>query len=74
LNKHESKGPDLIKADDTPIAGIVWLGKPNAKESSRRFLQVRVRRLMCEASRFASGNQTAEVSREIKKCQKKAAY
>jgi len=22
----------LIKADDTPIGGIAWLGKPNAKE------------------------------------------
>jgi hypothetical protein len=27
---------------------------------------------MCEASRFASGNQTAEGSREIKKCQEKS--
>jgi hypothetical protein len=29
---------------------------------------------MCEASRFASGNQTAEGSREIKKCLEKAVY
>lgn len=29
---------------------------------------------MCEAFRFAFGNQTAEGSREIKECQEKAVY
>jgi hypothetical protein len=44
------------------------------RKSSRPFLRVRVRRLVSEASRFASGNRTVEGSREIKMCQKKAVY